>query len=87
MESKHEKLGSIYEMRRGALAMVMAPPVRLSGDWHALLLAAPHIAEVRRADCAPSAMGVAEDLAPHLVLLSAELCGDDVWDVLSQIKA
>jgi DNA-binding NarL/FixJ family response regulator len=86
MEANHEELGSIHEMKSGALALVVAPPGRLSDGWQALLLATPQIAAVRRADCAPSAIGVAEDLAPDLVLLDTELCGEGIWDILNQIK-
>lgn len=72
-------------MQSGAMALVVAPPGRLSDGWRALLLAIPEITDVRQANDAPSALGLVEALGPQLVLLD-EALGEGSWHLLDQIK-
>jgi DNA-binding NarL/FixJ family response regulator len=74
-------------MKDDTLALIVAPPGRLSDGWRALLMATPQIAEVQLACCTSSALETLETLDPDLVLYDAEPFGNKRWDVLSQIKA
>ena len=73
-------------MTSDALALVVAPPGRLSDGWRALLLATPQIGDVRQFYDAPSALDAVEALGPDLVLLEVEPFGEGAWALLDQIK-
>jgi DNA-binding NarL/FixJ family response regulator len=73
-------------MQTGGLALVIAPPGRLSDGWRALLMTTPHIAEVRQAPDATSALDVAETREPDLILVDVDALGERGWSALAQIK-
>ncbi|MBL7184622.1 MAG: response regulator [Anaerolineae bacterium] len=74
-------------MDNRALGLIVARPGRIRDAWRALLRASCHIDIVDQADDGPSALRTMAELPPALVLLDADLPGDEAHTVLRQIKA
>jgi DNA-binding NarL/FixJ family response regulator len=68
------------------VALIVAPPGRLSDGWQALLLATPQIAEVRQVHDLSSALETAHTREPDLILFNGEPFGCRPWAEVRQIK-
>ena len=69
------------------LGLILAMPGRLRDGWRTLLKASPQIDRVNQADDVPSGLTMTAELRPAMVLLDADLVGDQARTVLRQIKA
>ena len=74
-------------MNDPVLALIVARPGPVRDGLRALLTAIPRIASLREIDDAASALRAVEQHRPVLVLISVGSPGDEVWDLLPQIKA
>jgi len=71
---------------RGPSVLIVAPPGRLRDALQVLVRAVPQIGHTVQANDALAVLSAAE-LSPALVLLDADLPGNEAWTVLRQIKA
>ena len=71
---------------RGPSVLIVAPPGRLRDGLRVLLRAVPQIGHTVQADDALAVLRAVEH-SPALVLLDADLPGEEAWTVLRQIKA
>ncbi len=74
-------------MNDSILALIIAPPGPVRDGLRALLTAIPQVASLKEIDDVSSALRVVEEHRPALVLISVNEAGDEVWNVLAQIKA
>ncbi|MBC8263420.1 MAG: response regulator transcription factor [Anaerolineales bacterium] len=74
-------------MQRGPLVLIAAPPGWWRDGLQAIVRAMPQIQGVDRADDGPSALRMMAEHAPAVVLLDTDLFGNEVSEVLRQIKA
>jgi DNA-binding NarL/FixJ family response regulator len=74
-------------MNDPVLALIVAHPGPVRDGLRALLTAIPRIASLREIDDAASALRAVEQHRPALILISVGSPGDEVWDLLPQIKA
>jgi DNA-binding NarL/FixJ family response regulator len=71
---------------RGPSVLIVAPPGRLRDALQVMVRAVPQIGHTVQANDALAVLRAAEH-SPALVLLDADLPGDEAWTVLPQIKA
>lgn len=74
-------------MQRNPSALIVAPPSRWREGLEAIVRAIPQIEGVDWADDGPSALRMIAEHPPGLVLLDADLPGDEARTVLRQVKA
>ncbi len=74
-------------MNNSILALIVAHPGPVRDGLRALLTAIPRVASLREIDDASSALRMVEQDRPALVLISVASPGDEVWNLLAQIKA
>ena len=67
--------------------LIVAHPGPVRDGLRALLTAIPQVASLKEVDDASSALRVVEEHRPALVLISVNETGDEVWDLLAQIKS
>jgi DNA-binding NarL/FixJ family response regulator len=67
--------------------LIVAAPSRLRDGLRAMVRAVPQIEYTVQADDGPSALRMLAEHPLALVLLDADLPGDEAWIVLTQIKA
>jgi DNA-binding NarL/FixJ family response regulator len=73
--------------QRGRLVLIVAPPSRLRDGLQAMVRAMPQIEDTVQADNGPAALRMLTEHPLALVLLDADLPGEEAWTVLRQIKA
>ena len=73
-------------MDNSVLALIVAHPGPVRDGLRALLTAIPQVESLKEVDDASSALRIVEKHRPALVLMSADLSGDEVWNLLRQIK-
>ena len=71
---------------RGPSVLIVAPPGRLRDALRVMVRAVPQIGHTVQANDALAVLSAAEH-SPALILLDADLPGDEAWTVLPQIKA
>ena len=71
---------------RGSSVLIVAPPGRLRDALQVMVRAVPQIGHTVQANDALAVLRAAER-SPALVLLDADLPGNEAWTVLPQIKA
>ena len=74
-------------MDNPVLALIVAHPGPVRDGLRALLTAIPQVESSKEVDDASSALRIVKEHHPALVLISVDLSGDEVWDLLRQIKA
>ena len=74
-------------MDNPVLALIVAHPGPVRDGLRALLTAIPQVESSKEVDDASSALRIVKEHHPALVLISTDLSGDEVWDLLRQIKA
>jgi DNA-binding NarL/FixJ family response regulator len=74
-------------MDNPVLALIVAHPGPVRDGLRALLTAIPQVESSKEVDDASSALRIVKEHDPALVLISVDLSGDEVWDLLRQIKA
>jgi DNA-binding NarL/FixJ family response regulator len=67
--------------------LIVAPPGRLRDGLQAMLRAVPQIAETMQADDGPVALQMLTEHPVALVLLAADLLGEEAWTLWPHIKA
>jgi DNA-binding NarL/FixJ family response regulator len=72
---------------RSQPVLIVAPPGRLRDGLQAMVRAVPQIADTVQADDGPTALQMLTEHPLALVLLDADLPGEEAWTVLPQIKA
>jgi DNA-binding NarL/FixJ family response regulator len=73
--------------QRGRPVLIVAPPSRLRDALQAMIRAVPQVAYTVQADDGQAALRILAEHPLALVLLDADLPGDEAWTVLPQIKA
>jgi DNA-binding NarL/FixJ family response regulator len=68
------------------LALIVARPGPVRDGLRALLTAIPQVASSREIDDVSSALRVVEEHCPTLVLISVDSPGDEVWNLVAQIR-
>ena len=74
-------------MNTPMLALIVARPGRIRDGWRALLRASSQLDVVDQADDRQSALRKIAELRPVLLLVDADLPGDEARTVLRQIKS
>jgi DNA-binding NarL/FixJ family response regulator len=69
------------------LTLIVVSPSPLRDGLRALLTAIPQVESLREADDASLALRAIEEHPPALVLIGVDPPGDEVWELLGQIKA
>lgn len=69
-----------------ASALIIASPSRLRDGLRAMLSAESKFASTFLADCSSAGLQAVANTSPTLVLLDANLPGDDAWRVLDELK-
>ena len=72
---------------RSQPVLIVAPPGRLRDGLQAMLRAVPQIAGTVQADDGPAALQMLAEHPLALVLLDADLLGEEAWSLGQQIKA